>query len=322
MAIDLRKLLFMQQAQNEQNQNNLLSTNMATDGLLGGLMSDPTARLLIGANILGAGVKGSDPFSAITPAVLQTAQIQKALRPKDKRTSLQKNLEAAGFVPGTKEYENAIKLRTLPEGTAQYSSFGKLSNRDKARGSADYAVEGIDLLTNVAKIANRSPEAFGTVGAFKGFAKDLSTEIEGIYKGSTDKAAKFGGIDSKVFNFLGNPDFSGIGAIENAVSIHVARNRNPEGRLLKDMITDAKTDAALQNLGGVQKVREKLPFLLQEFVSTARSRYLQSGKSEEEINQILAPKIKEFEIALTTGSIPKKTPGLIFDKKKNIYRMQ
>ena len=51
-------------------------------GLLGSLMGDPTARLLIGANILGAGVKGSDPFSAITPAVLQTAQIQKALTPK------------------------------------------------------------------------------------------------------------------------------------------------------------------------------------------------------------------------------------------------
>ena len=82
MAIDLRKLLFMQQAQNEQNQNNLLSTNQAQSGLLGSLMGDPTARLLIGANILGAGIKGSDPFSAITPAVLQTAQIQKALRPK------------------------------------------------------------------------------------------------------------------------------------------------------------------------------------------------------------------------------------------------
>ena len=76
--MDLRKLLFMQNQANQQNQNNLLSTNSALSGLLG----DPTARLLIGANILGAGVKGTDPFSAITPAVLQTAQIQKALRPK------------------------------------------------------------------------------------------------------------------------------------------------------------------------------------------------------------------------------------------------
>ena len=41
--IDLRKLLFMQQAQNQQNQNNLLSTNQAQSGLLGGLMGDPTA---------------------------------------------------------------------------------------------------------------------------------------------------------------------------------------------------------------------------------------------------------------------------------------
>ena len=39
------------QAQNEQNQNNLLSTNKHNQvDCLGGLMSDPTARLLIGAN--------------------------------------------------------------------------------------------------------------------------------------------------------------------------------------------------------------------------------------------------------------------------------
>lgn len=86
--IDLRKLLFMQEAQNQQNQSNLLSTNQAQSGLLGSLMGDPTAKLLIGANILGAGVKGTDPFSAITPAVLQAAQIQKALAPTIGKTKL------------------------------------------------------------------------------------------------------------------------------------------------------------------------------------------------------------------------------------------
>jgi len=81
MAIDLRKLLFMQNQANQgnqQNTNSLLSTNSA----LSGLLSDPTARLILGANIIGAGVQGKDPFSATTPAVLQTAQIQKALTAK------------------------------------------------------------------------------------------------------------------------------------------------------------------------------------------------------------------------------------------------
>ena len=90
------------------------------------------------------------------------------------------------------------------------------------------------------------------------------------------------------------------------------------------MITDAKEDAALQGLGGITKVKEKLPFLLQEFVSTARTRYKQAGKTDEEINNILAPKILEFEKALLGSQTekkitPKKQPELIFDKEKNMY---
>jgi hypothetical protein len=296
----------------------LLNTPMNQGG---GLLGNIPQGALLGSAIFGQGLQGRDPFSALLPAAMQTAQLQKYMTPKDKRTSLMKNLEGAGYVPGTPEYENALKLRTLPEGAAPYSGFAKLANRDKAKGSAEYAVEGIDLLTNVANIGNRSPEVFGIGGAVKGFGKALSTEVRDIYQTTTGKS---GDIDSKVFETLGSPDFSGIGAIENAVSIHVARNRNPEGRLLKDMITDAKEDASLQGLGGISKVKEKLPFLLQEFVSTAKTRYKQAGLNDEEINKILAPKIVEFEKALLgseeqTKTTPKKQPGLIFDKKKNMY---
>ena len=107
----------MQNQANQQNQNNLLSTNIATDGLLGGLMSDPTARLLIGANILGAGVKGSDPFSAITPAVLQTAQIQKALTPKAQKPFEAKDTKTGKnvFITNT-QFRNAEPGRYVPKG--------------------------------------------------------------------------------------------------------------------------------------------------------------------------------------------------------------
>jgi hypothetical protein len=117
MSERLRKLLFMQNQANQQNQNNLLSTNMATDGLLGSLMSDPTARLLIGANILGAGVKGSDPFSAITPAVLQTAQIQKALTPKAQKPFEAKDTKTGKnvFITNT-QFRNAEPGRFVPKG--------------------------------------------------------------------------------------------------------------------------------------------------------------------------------------------------------------
>ena len=85
------------------------------------------------------------------------------------------------------------------------------------------------------------------------------------------------------------------------------------------MITDAKEDAALQGLGGITKVKEKLPFLLQEFVSTARTRYKQAGKTDEEINNILAPKILEFEKALLGNQQEKKSdqgvPRFFYDPK-------
>jgi hypothetical protein len=42
----------------------------ATGGLLGGL-SNINPNLLIGANILGQGIQGTDPFSAVTPAITQ-----------------------------------------------------------------------------------------------------------------------------------------------------------------------------------------------------------------------------------------------------------
>ena len=51
----------------------------ATGGLLGGL-SNISPELLIGSQIAGAGLRGVDPFSAITPAVLQTAQIPRIFR--------------------------------------------------------------------------------------------------------------------------------------------------------------------------------------------------------------------------------------------------
>ena len=103
----------MQNQANQQNQNNLLSTNSALSGLLG----DPTARLLIGANILGAGVKGSDPFSAITPAVLQTAQIQKALTPKAQKPFEAKDTKTGKnvFITNT-QFRNAEPGRYVPKG--------------------------------------------------------------------------------------------------------------------------------------------------------------------------------------------------------------
>jgi hypothetical protein len=75
-----RDMLMMDYA--TKNTDGLLSKQQgATGGLLSGL-SNISPELLIGSQIVGAGLRGVDPFSAVTPAVFQTAQIQKALTPK------------------------------------------------------------------------------------------------------------------------------------------------------------------------------------------------------------------------------------------------
>ena len=296
-------------------QGGILGNNL-TSGLLG------NPNFLIGANIFGQGLKGQDPFSSIMPSVFQAAQIQKALTPKDNRTELMKNLEAAGFPPNSPEYIEAMRLRTLPEGTVEYSKFGKAAARDKSLGQGKFAVKGIDLLTDIAGIATNSPRAFGVGGSVIGFGKDMATEVEGIWKGSVNRAVDISGadgIESGVYEFLGNPDYAGVGPLENALSITIARNRNRTGRLMKDFVRDAKQDASLRGLGGSEKVRQKLPFIFKEFLDSATSSYELAGWSKEAIAKELNPKISEFNEAMEKLSGMEITPT---DKTPSGGRLQ
>jgi hypothetical protein len=51
-------------------------------------------------------MKGKDPFEGAFPAIAQSAQLKKLMTPS--KTELQKNLEAAGYKPGTEEYKAAL----------------------------------------------------------------------------------------------------------------------------------------------------------------------------------------------------------------------
>lgn len=85
--IDLRKMLLDRAAQGIGTSGGLFGTTNTegqTTGLLGGLQNI-NPNLLIGANIIGSGIKGTDPFSSIFPAVGQAAQLQKYLTPKSEK---------------------------------------------------------------------------------------------------------------------------------------------------------------------------------------------------------------------------------------------
>ena len=83
-------------------QDNFSKMNMAEGGLLNNI---PDAAL-IGAALYGQGMKGKDPLEGAFPAIIQSAQLKKLMTPS--KTELQKNLEAAGYKPGTEEYKAAL----------------------------------------------------------------------------------------------------------------------------------------------------------------------------------------------------------------------
>ena len=112
-----------------------------------------------------------------------------------------KELEAAGLVPGSPEYEKALRLRTLGEGTVGYSEFHSKANVDKAITAGNYASESIDFLTSIAELGARSPDAFGLKGKILGFGKDVATEVEGLHDSSLRSAAEDFGIEAGIHEF-------------------------------------------------------------------------------------------------------------------------
>jgi len=76
----------------------------------GGLLGNISQAALLGSAIYGQGVQGKDPFSALLPAVTQTAQIQQLLTPKAKKTK-----EVYDTKTGTKVFRTERQLAAEPD---------------------------------------------------------------------------------------------------------------------------------------------------------------------------------------------------------------
>jgi hypothetical protein len=98
----------------------------------GGLLQNIPQSALLGSALFGQGMQGKDPFSALLPAVTQTAQLQQYMTPKKGRLISAYNPETKEVVY---EYERDIKAKGLTpvpkefEGTAaerNYASYLKV----------------------------------------------------------------------------------------------------------------------------------------------------------------------------------------------------
>jgi len=117
MAImdDIRRMMMERAAQGIGTGGGLMGGQQGQPGLLGG-MANINPNLLLGANIFGAGLKGTDPFSAFTPALVQASQTLAVLGEMDRQRK-------------SKEFIEKYK-KDLPEGSTLKTLFE--INPDKA----------------------------------------------------------------------------------------------------------------------------------------------------------------------------------------------
>ena len=153
-------------------------------GLLSG-MQNINPNLLIGASIVGSGLKGTDPFSSILPSVTQTAALSKYLTPKDTRTPLQKNLEAAGLKPGTPEYQAALlegtkKQPLMAAGeTEEQKEIGKAFGKKftDINTAAESAQKNMGNLQTIETLIQQPNLKTGFLGEFRTSASKLANEF-------------------------------------------------------------------------------------------------------------------------------------------------
>ena len=91
----------------------------------GGLLDNIPQGALLGSSIFSQGMQGIDPFSALLPAVTQTAQLQKLLTPKQKDRKMVKGADGFNYYADTGE-------RVLPGVQAPTKkSFRQLTDTEK-----------------------------------------------------------------------------------------------------------------------------------------------------------------------------------------------
>jgi hypothetical protein len=106
-------------------QSNLSQMNQGE----GGLLSNIPQAALLGSAIYGQGIQGRDPFSALLPAVTQTAQLQKYLTPEKEKLMTAYDPETKKTVFATRteiEQKGLEPIPESPETTAAQKNFSAL----------------------------------------------------------------------------------------------------------------------------------------------------------------------------------------------------
>ena len=110
-----REMLMMDYATKNQNTGVLGDTNNVSSGLLqntGGFfgnLGNINPNILLGANIVGQGIKGNDPFSSFLPAVQETGKIQSNfMQMEEMKRKMEENKKARALADKQRSFFEAL----------------------------------------------------------------------------------------------------------------------------------------------------------------------------------------------------------------------
>lgn len=191
--------------------------------------------------------------------------------------------------PRIKQYDAAIAKTTTPtgmsvevgpDGTIRFTQgaigagLETKANRDEARANIDFTRNVVGDLDKLIDKAEEDPTLLGAVGSARrgiqtatGVASDIAQVVPGVrpfIKYGQDLVKTLldnDEIDKSVARDFFDPNLSDLQMMENTIAIALAKNRQPTGRLLSDVLKAAKEDAKLTGLRSSADVIQKMKTL-------------------------------------------------------------
>ena len=163
----------------------LLNTPMNQGG---GLLGNIPQSALLGSAIFGQGVQGKDPFSALLPAVAQTAQIQKLMTPKaskpfeviNKQTGKPELITNAEYAANPDLYSPAKKTPLMAAGeTEEQKEIGKTFGKKftSINESAESAIKNQSNIATIETLIQQPDLKTGYFGELRTSANKLASEF-------------------------------------------------------------------------------------------------------------------------------------------------
>ena len=154
----------------------------------GGLLSNIPQAAILGSAIYGQGVQGKDPFAALLPATLQTAQLQKLMTPKaskpfeviNKQTGKPELITNAEYAANPDLYDPAKKTPLMPASeTEEQKEIGKTFGKKftSINESAESAIKNQSNIATIETLIQQPDLKTGYFGELRTSANKLASEF-------------------------------------------------------------------------------------------------------------------------------------------------